>query len=242
MASGTEDHRGVLQNIIADKCVPEDVEERFFKALAARGRPSTPDEACRFAKDVIKADRVNLTCAGREVPPGVFVVLWRLDAGMLLKYRIPEEERDAFFGERGLEKDNPFRDQPKSVKEEIVAALNTRNLSLSNALGLFWVADKRDIDPVWPDIAQIADRLGWDLCHEESTVLIFWYERNDLPHSLRVPRVLDAINRPWFKPNPDCSAPAGKTRPLTLPEDQGLPEAVHRGCVMRAKVEIQDLP
>ena len=53
---------------------------------------------------------------------------------------------------------------------------------------------------------------------------------------MHLPRSFDGIDNGQFEVVEDCNADAGKTLPLNLPREQGLPEAVHRGCKVEPEI------
>jgi hypothetical protein len=71
---------------------------------------------------------------------------------------------------------------------------------------------------------------------KERRCLKIVYKRDKLKKNLHLPRSFDGINQGRFEVVEDCNADAGKTLPLNLPQEQGLPEAVHRGCRVEPEI------
>jgi len=101
---------------------------------------------------------------------------------------------------------------------------------LGNSLGIVWVTDEEKCGSSLNDMGDLTDRLGIQDWEEEENWLLLEYERPSVPGDLHVPRTFDAIGMPHFRVETDCSAPCGRTVPLTRHPQEGLPEAVHRRC------------
>ena len=62
-----------------------------------------------------------------------------------------------------------------------------------------------------------------------------WFDKK-AKRNLHLPRSFDGIANNQFEVVEDCNADAGKTVPLNLMREQGLPEAVHRGCKVEPEI------
>jgi hypothetical protein len=96
-------------------------------------------------------------------------------------------------------------------------------------LNLVWVTDYRRVERLTDDVHALADRLGMSF-GQGDRLLFLVYNRSQTNGRMCVPRCFDAVDSPGFRIVVSCSAAAGKTRSLTRPAKEGLPEAVHRSC------------
>ena len=155
-----------------------------------------------------------------------FAMLFRLEHVPSLWYRIYDE-----CVKRGISREY-LRSGPTDEDLAVLTDEHDGPVTLGNGLGLVWVSDFEVTEPLIADVRTLADRLGMPIDATVSRIVVCAYERTKLSSPLHVPRVLDAIDRPEFQPNPDCSAPCGMTRPITGSLGVGLPEAVHGGCTL----------
>jgi hypothetical protein len=105
-------------------------------------------------------------------------------------------------------------------------------VSLGNELTLVWASDWAAVGPFAGDPAALADRLGCPRSELGPHVVLCAYERTNVPGTLHVPRALDAVDQEHWRPNNDCSARHGWTRPASRSEEDGFPEVVHRSCTV----------
>jgi hypothetical protein len=224
--SGHAKHRGIVANLRNDECLDKTVAAEFFRRLGAMPVRTTSEEAYSQSYEVIRADLAHFTCTGLEVEPEPsFGTLFRLETVTSLLRRVPEECK-----KRGIKKDHLLH----GIPIEDLAVLTdeyTGPVSLGNGLGLVWVSDAAIVEPIEADLRALADRLGLQLDGEPGSVILCVYNRKEVATQPHVPRAFDAIDQENWSPNNDCLARTGRTRPLTRPEE-GLPEAVHRGCVV----------
>lgn len=234
-----EDVNQVLANIEADDCIHTDVDRSFFEDLASLGAPATPQEAMGFCDQVIQSRPNRYQCSGRPVPGGNFVTLLRLALRTSLEYILRESDKRSLRRRFGLPVHDPFKRLGESSLRQAVRACDTllKLGSLASPAKVVWVTDYGHIDALGlvTDFKALVDGLGLRHMRKEELVLWMTYTRTNEASSLllRVPRVLDGIDNPQFRPDPDCCAPAGKTFPLSGNGDQGLPEAVHLGATVR---------
>jgi len=225
--SGDAKHRAIVANLRNDECLDKTVVVEFFRRLGAMPERKTPEEAYSQSYEVIRADPANFTCTGLEVEPEPSLgTLFRLESVTSLLRRLPEECK-----KRGIKKDHLLH----RIPIEDLAVLTDEYagpVSLGNGLGLVWVSDAATVAPIEADVRALADRLGLQLDGEPGSVILCVYNRKEVATQPHVPRAFDAIDQENWSPNNDCLARTGRTRPLTRPAEEGLPEAVHRGCVV----------
>ncbi len=224
MMEAGEDERRILRNVEQEPCVHSTVETDFFAHLAAKGVPSRADQAKSFGYQVVQSDPNRFVCQGRQVPPGRFEVLLRLEQVSSLRWRLPEEE----LGAKGLRD----RDLADDVSEEDLRSVTDEYdgvVRLGNALQIVWATELTAVQssPADQNLNRLSDRLGLG----RDRYILCVYNRGQT-RSLHVPRALDAIDHPRFRVVLDCSADHGWTHPTTGPPEEALPEAVHRDCTV----------
>lgn len=225
MKSGDGEERKILANVRKDPCLPDETEHVFFTLLANSGAPADANEAAGQAYKVVKGDADRFVCQGNQVPGERFTKLFRIDSVDALRYRIPEALAKVGLGH----KDVIMGDIPE---EELRALTNEYKgeVKLGNDLHIVWVTDRDEAPPLLGDWKQLSDRLGRPSDGAEACCIFCGYNRDATEQTLHVPRTLDAIKIAEFVVNEDCSAESGRTRPITRPPEEGLPEAVHRSC------------
>jgi len=107
-------------------------------------------------------------------------------------------------------------------------------LDLGNRLDIVWVADNEKSEQI--GLKELVDRLGLKGLEKESRCIRIVYRRDKAKKDLHLPRSFDGIDNGQFEVVEKCEAVAGKTLPLNLPREQGLPEAVHRGCTVEPEI------
>jgi hypothetical protein len=254
MAAGTDEEKRVLENMETDPCVRPDVERDFFSRLASTGTPATSKEAWEQAKGVVFSDPDRFLCTGNEVPKALFRLLVRLcDGGKFLDRILPASEAKRLKAETGLSGD------PGQINDRQMDALSASLRKYAEGGGrvvpgkwdhAVWVGDQ-DVarvpagpNPLSRVPRQIVERMGLlpdRLTQGEQLAgrfVVLIYERSATGRTLHVPRVLDAVHQPEFRPEVDCGAPHGTARPLGSAAKSGasgLPEAVHRSCETQVK-------
>lgn len=229
----TDQHRAILQNVRSDPCLSDETANLFFRNLAARSAasaPSTPAEAVERAYDAVRDSIPELTCQGRDVPAGSFVELVRLEPIDGLLSRVPDACET-----RGITR----KELLSGITAEDLAVLTDEHdgpVSLGNGLSVVFVTDRATVAPILTRLQELMNRLGVPWNADARGCVLCVYCRSATGNSLKVPRVLDAIREPRFRPNLDCLAIHGLTRPLDGPGNLGLPEAVHRACTVRPNV------
>ena len=227
MEAGTNSDRRILENVRMDPCVADRVAAEFFSRLAASGSPTDGQAAVKLAYGVTFGDVELFTCTGEEVPDNLFVTLFRLESVSGLRYRIPEALDALGLSDAELVADNVSEDDLRAVTDDYDGSVN-----LGNALQIVWVTDYDDVLSVIDSLESLSDVLGLPATTKTETCVVCMYRRSETGTTLHVPRVFDGIANSEFFPNTDCDADVGMTRPLTgLPAD-GMPEAVHRNCVV----------
>lgn len=231
LKSGT---KTVAKNIEAENCIPEDVCDEFFddieRHLSSKKATSVQKNAVDNASHVVKNKPDRFLCCGRQIDDNLFVTLCRLDHVETLPYRVPDCRRRL-----GI----PDQDTVGSLPEEEIRSLVDEYdgpIDLGNNLGICFVTDKAYLE--LSDIRMAFDRFGldnFDLGKDKYYVLCV-YKRDKIDKTLHLPRVFDAINQRAFFLEKDCNALYGKTRPLTCPPEQGIPEAVHRKCSVEPEI------
>jgi hypothetical protein len=154
----------------------------------------------------------------------MFTYILRLEDVKALRYRIP----DSFWGDVGITDE----DLDRGLSEDELATITDEYdgpVELGNAQGTVWGTD-HDVVEYGDGIRKLVDRLGLADLRVEQHCVICVYRRSDVPSSLHVPRCFDGLGNRGFELVEDCQAESGKTKPLTLPMSEGMPEAVHRKC------------
>ena len=226
MRAGSEKEQRVLHNLLEDPCIDDGVASAFVEALGKDGTYTAPAEAHRRAIDVIRADPDRFLRHGRVVPPHLCLRLLRLEDVQSLGYRV----RGA-LDRLGLTERELFDD----ASEETLRAITTEwdgDVELGNRLGVVWVTDADNAEPMMGDLTLLSDRLGRSLDPDETQCVVCVYNRDAMGGTLHVPRALDAMDSSQFQPNKDCSADTGWSRPINGSPSEGLPEAVHPECTL----------
>lgn len=224
MASGKNGEDRILKNLQHEKCIDNTTWHEFFSRLAPKGQPTRAGEAKQWAEEVIQEDPDRFTCRGREIPKNLFVLLFRLEDLKALRWRIPD-----CLNRFGINDEKLIKELPE---EELLSVTDEYReiVRLGGKLGVVLVTDYEIVKDSLHDLEDLVDKLGLrNLVNEDRCVLCV-YERNDIGISLHLPRSFDGLDNPQFEIVEDCRADAGKTLPLSLPREQGLPEAVHKKC------------
>ncbi len=227
LESGTPTEQQIIENLREDPCVDDRVTGEFFSRLAVAGSPADAEEAIKFAHGVVQGDVDLFTCTGREVPDNTFVTLFRIDHVQGLRYRVPDALDALGLSDAELAADDVSEDDLRAVTDDYDGPVN-----LGNELQIVWVTDHKDVFPSLDSLQSVCDAVGLPNASRADKCVICVYKRGDTGTTLHVPRVLDGIAISEFSPNTDCDADTGRTRPLTGPPEDGMPEAVHRSCVV----------
>lgn len=238
MKSGNSQKRKrILGNLRRDNCINSKISDDFFKRLAAKGNPCSPENAQNAAIDIVKADPDRFVCQGRKIPSNLFNTLFRLEGVGKLRNHLPNEHLRN-FGLRDKKTLN-LKELPDD-ELSIVVDKYKGTLDLGNDLGIVWVADNKKSEQI--GLKELVDRLGLANLEKEERCLKIVYKRNKAKKNLHLPRSFDGIDQGRFEVVEDCKANAGKTLPLNLPPEQGLPEAVHRGGRLEsAKLTVESI-
>ncbi len=232
MESVNNQDRRILENLRRDNCINSDITDLFFDRLAANGDPSSTEEAKKSAIDVVKdvPDR-RFVCQGRIIPSNSFNTLSRLEGVKKLGIHLPSEHLRS-FGIRDQKTLNP--EGLPDDELNIIVHMYSGTLELGNLLDIVWVADNEKTEQI--GLKELVDRSGLVHLEEETRCLRIVYKRDETEKDLHLPRSFDGIDYAQFDVVENCNADAGKTLPLSLPHEQGLPEAVHRGCTVKPEV------
>lgn len=194
-------------------------------AWQLRGTPADAQKAAEQAYKVVKGDPDRFVCQGNPVHDERFVQLFRIDGVDVLRYRVPEALAKVGLRHKDVILGNVPQEELRALSDEYKG-----EVKLGNDLQIVWVTDRDEAAPLLDDWEQLSDLLGRPSGGAEARCIFCGYNRSATGRTLHVPRVLDAIGIAEFEVNEDCSAEAGKTRPITRPPEEGLPEAVHRSC------------
>lgn len=224
MASGGDVERKMLDNLMRERCIREEVAREFFIRLARKGEPTSGLEARQTGEEVIREDPDTFTCQGQNTSEDAFVRLLRVEDLKALRWRIPD-----CLKRLGI------------VDEELISGLPEEELDsltdeyeglvmLGNRLSIVWVTDYEVAEDLLDDLEGLVDRLGLTNLVDESYCVVCVHNRKDIGLSIHVPRMFEGWDSMQFELVEDCAAQSGKTKPLTLGVEQGLPEAVHKKC------------
>ncbi len=239
----TEASKEILGNVHRDGVTPEDVGVKFFVQLTGHFPPDWPasdDEGATLAKGialkVVIGDRDGYVCCGGVLSDGIFVDLMRVERPTSFRYLFPTEvEREDFFGKLGIT-DKQLADYDvddfKDVLDHVDISGDFR-IGNQSGVGNVWVTDYR-VTPkvIREDHKALVDRLGLPHLEGEDFLLRLDFKRASVPATLHIPGCFDAIDFPPFRVQVHPDAPHGVTFPLHSPPDEGLPEAVHRACLV----------
>jgi len=231
MESENNQDKRILENLRRDNCIKSEISDEFFKRVRGKGNACSAEDAKNAAIDTVKADPDRFVCQGGEIPSNSFNTLFRLEDVKKLGKHLPDEHLRN-FGIRDRKTINP-KDLPDD-ELEIIAHMYKGALDLGNRLDIVWVADSEKSEQI--GLRELVDRLGLTNLEEEERCLRIVYKRDKAKKNLHLPRSFDGIDNGQFKVVEDCKADAGKTLPLNLPTEQGLPEAVHRACRVEPEV------
>lgn len=229
MESGNEEDRRMLMNLRKDNCIKPKVAQDFFDQLAGKGNPNTPNDAKNAAIDIVKADSDRFVCQGRKIPRS-FSTFLRLVRISNMKWLFPEHLSS--FGLR----DKNLLNRTELPDDELndIIQMFKGELNLGNLLDIVWVTDNEKTEQI--DLNELIDRLGIVGLKEDERCLKLVYKRKNTKKDLHLPRSFDGIDNCQFELVENCKANSGKTLPLNLPPEQGLPEAVHRGCKVEPEI------
>jgi len=228
---GNDQHRKILENLRKDNCIKTEISDDFFKRLAAQGSPNSPEDAKNKAINIVKVDPDRFTCQGEKIPRGSFNTLIRLEDVSKLGKHLPDDHLRN-FGIRDRKTLNPkeLPDDELSIMIHMYQGI----LDLGNRLDIVWVSDSEKSEKI--SLRDLVDRLGLANLENEERCLKIVYKRHEAKKNLHLPRSFDGIDHGRFEVVEDCKADSGKTIPLNLPLEQGLPEAVHRGCKIKPEL------
>lgn len=156
-------------------------------------------------------------------------MLLHLDEIGSLRYRLPHEARKHL----GY---SPHKFEEYPVSEEEIRRFTDDypgEVILGNPLEITWVTDYVSVESLIDDLGALVDRLGLGNMIGKPYCILCVYNKGEDGIKLHVPRALDAIGNPSFRVVEDCGAESGITKPVTLPAEDGLPEAVHRKCSVK---------
>ncbi|MDB6140557.1 MAG: hypothetical protein JWO94_3629 [Verrucomicrobiaceae bacterium] len=222
--------RQVFQNLLAEPCLEAAVEAEFFNQVEARGVPRDAKAAWASAVDSVWA-APTLNFKRGPVPAGRF--------DQMIRFTLPEKLTEMFPGldvaASGLSLADLSEASPEELTEVIDEARTHATLQLNHVV---WVTEvTAGLEPVRARPVELMDRLGHSYLLAQVTAggscIELRYARPDLPAdvALHVPSVLDGIDNPDFRPQPDCSAPCGTTAPFTM-SWTGFSEAIHGSCTV----------
>ena len=180
----------------------------------------------------------ELYCTGREVPADRMNSLVRFVRLRDIIWLIPdsETERKEMLVQKlpFLRRKRPRHPLSRAHRDSLKQDLG-RDLRVGRDEGVAWVTDDTVLPGTNAPLRTIVQRLGLTHFKDDAWLIVLRYNRDDVPHSLHVPRSLDAMGHPAFEVQTDCSAPVGMTKPLPeAPEGVvGCPEAVHRSTRVR---------
>jgi len=231
MESGNNQDKRILENLRRDNCVKSKISDEFFKRLAAKGNPRGPEDAKNAAIDIVKADPDRFVCQGGKIPSNSFETLFRLEEVGKLGKLLPDEHLRNF----GI-RDRKTLNSKELTDDElrIIVYMYSPGLDLGNELDIVWVSNSEEFEQI--SLKDLVDRLGLENLENEKRCLKVVYQRSKVEKSLHLPRSFDGIDNGQFEVVENCKADAGKTLPLNLPHEQGLPEAVHRGCKVEPEI------
>lgn len=226
MAAGTHGEAAILQNLLAETCLPPAVEDAFFNQLSAAGLPADCCKARDFSKKVVIDSPHLFLCRGPVIPAATFQTVVRLRKAKDFYYCLPDARRVAFAAFLGVTEDDFSKGDQDDL--EIWLAAYTHELATRGSQPIAFVTDDSTF-PAAAGLVGLVDRLGLPDWTGETLGLLFRYPRAHIPGELHIPRSLDGIDFAEFSLVADCAAPHGLTRPYTAAL-AGLSEAVHPGC------------
>ena len=231
MESGNNQDKRILENLRRDNCIKSEIIDEFFKRLAAKGNPCSTEDAENTAIDIVKTDPDRFLCQGERIPSNSFNTLFRLeDVKKLGKHLSDEHLRNFGIRDRKTLNSKGLPDDELSI----IVHMYKGTLDLGNRLDIVWVADNEKSEQI--GLKELVDRLGLANLEAEVRCLKIVYKRDKAKKNLHLPRSFDGIDNGQFEVVEDCNADAGKTLPLNLPREQGLPEAVHRGSKVETEI------
>jgi hypothetical protein len=230
MASSTESSQ-VLQNLLDEPCLDAAVEAEFFSRISAAPSSADAYQAWELAMSAVWS-RPPLNFNRSAVTSGRFDNLVRFTLPTKVPALIPSMDVAAL----GLS----IGDLDRASIAELTSVMDEASLAPGvNLHNVVWVAEVTpEIDATLASPGELMDRLGLPghLVHLASggCCVELRYRRADLPtgNDLHVPSALDDIDNSAFRPETDCKAPCGMTQPLTAGASAGVPEAIHRGCIV----------
>jgi hypothetical protein len=228
---GNAQDKKIVENLRKDNCIKSEINDEFFERLAAQGSPKSPEDAKNKAIDIVKADPDRFVCQGEKITSNTFNTMIRLEDVSKLGKHLPDAHLRN-FGIRDRKKLNP-KELPDD-ELSIIVHMYKGTLDLGNAHDIVWISDSEKSEKI--DLKELVDRLGLANLEYEERCLKIVYKRDKTKKNLHLPRSFDGIDQDLFEVVEDCKADAGKTIPLNLPREQGLPEAVHRGCKVEPEI------
>ncbi len=233
MESENNQDKRILENLRKDNCIKSEISNEFFKRLVAKGNPCSPEDAKNTAIDIVKADPDRFVCQGGKIPSNSFNTLFRLEDVKKLGKLLPDEHlRNFGIRDRKTLNSKELPDDELSIIVHMYKG--TLDLGSRDRLDIVWVADSEKSDQI--GLRELVDRLGLAHLEKEKRCLKIVYKRDKAEKNLHLPRSFDGIADGQFEVVEDCNAETGKTLPLKLPPEQGLPEAVHRGCRVEQEI------
>jgi hypothetical protein len=221
----------VIDNLRADDCIDPAITDKFFAGLSTMDAPVDGQEAWGMAINVIRRDPDSYTCQGKTLSNTAFGKLLRLEDVKALRWHLPEEHLRRY----GIT-DSATLDTHRLSDDElqIIVEAYGGHLKLGNGLNVVWVASANSLAQF--SLRELVDRLGLINLAAENRCLILVYRHITTREKLHLPRSFDGIDCLQFRPVRQCSADSGRTLPLTLAAQDGLPEAVHRNCEVKPEV------
>ncbi len=225
----------ILENLRRDNCIKSEISDDFFKRLADKGNPCRPEDAKNVAIDIVKTDPDRFLCQGGRIPSDSFNTLFRLEQVTKLEDHLPWEHLRKF----GIKDKKTLNLQELPDDElSIIVHMYKGTLDLGSRdrdkLDIVWITDSKKTERI--GLKELVDRLGLVNLEKEKRCLKIVYKRDKAEKNLHLPRSFDGIANNQFEVVEDCNADAGKTVPLNLMREQGLPEAVHRGCKVEPEI------
>jgi hypothetical protein len=246
MAEGGDEHL-VLGNIERDQCVPPDVANDFFEALASTAPWADSKSAWDAAKSVVYSSPDRFFCQGRPVPDGKMTSLLRFrfvrDWNRELR-EVDPERAERLSAKYGIPSDNRWpKDLDDRQRAEFCSELKT-SYPTGNLKGISWVADEKAVQDSAIGSLETLRRLGLPHFEKQDWAFVLRYNRAGEAKEIHVPRALDGIDSGSFDVVKNCDAPYGMTKPTAKasPGASGYPEAVHRSArIDLDRMEIRQL-
>lgn len=220
--SGGEAGAAILRNLQCENCIPQTTCDEFFDEIA-KASASNFKDSLDVAANIVSSSPDKFLFLGRIPPKELFNQLFRIEKITSMSYRMPKFMNEAGLTDADLQ--SMTVDQLNSLFEEF-----SDKIALGNCTGVSWATNFEAANHLFADPNELLNRLGIPARDLTQTYISFVYQRDLLLQDVHVPRIFEGIRFPEFKIQVDCANPAGITRPLTGPENHGLPEIVHISC------------